>query len=63
MEVVIWEEIRVSVGSLGLGRDDTDDFVLVSCESDTRDSKMPDGCFKTGKGESLAMWKEAGKKQ
>lgn len=63
MVVVTWEEIRVGIGSLGLGRDDTDDFVLVSRENDTRDSRMPDGYFKTGEGESLAMWKEAGEKQ
>ena len=61
--VVTWEEIRVSIGSLGLGRDNTDDFDLGRCESDTRYSKMPDGYFKTGEGESLAMWKDAGKKQ
>ena len=46
-----------------MGRDDTDDFVLGSCESDARYSRRPDGCYKTGEGESLAMWKEAGKKQ
>lgn len=57
--VEIWEKIRVSIGSLRLGEGDTDDFVLVSCESDTRDSRMLDGCCKTDKGESSAMWKEA----
>jgi hypothetical protein len=53
----------VSIGSLRREQDDTDDFDLGRCESDTRDSKMPDGYFKTGEGESLAMWKDAGKKQ
>ena len=61
--VVIWEGIGVSIGSLRREQDDTDAFDLGRRESDTRDSKMPDGCFKTGEGESLAMWKEAGKKQ